>query len=143
MRGIFQQKYILRALASLALALPVINILNWKISEYRLRDAPFQLSHPPEPNLLLIFISSAFFLCLVFTKRIILSFLTLFLFCFQIFLAVRITSYLSQSDYYFSYPESLYFETALTACNLALSFWLAVFVCRFCNQKFQSEIFMQ
>lgn len=136
MRKVFQRKYILWALAFLALALPVIDILNWKISEYRLRDAPFQLSHPPEPSFLFIFISLTLFLSLILTKRIILSFLSILLFCVQLFLTIFAVSKLREADWYFSYPENIYFEFLLTGVLLFTSFGISVSVSRFYNQRF-------
>lgn len=162
MRRIFQQKYLLPAIAFLVLALITISVLEPKISEYNsqvrerhekllakangldYKKVSFTLySSTPPRNAEFTFFLTILFLSLILTKRIILSFFAMFLFCAQIFFAVRITSNLRQADLYFSYPKSIYFETFLTACFLSLSFWLALSFCRFSSQKFQSNTFLK
>ena len=143
MRKIFRHKYILRILAFLALALPVIDILAWKIQEHRLRESAFSVSHSSSPNLLSIIVLLALFFSLISTKRIILSFLFVFLYCVQGISIGFILTKLQRGGYSFPYPENFYFECFISICLLPLSFWLAFSICRFCGQRFGNKTLLK
>jgi hypothetical protein len=148
MRKIFQHKYIFRVLTFLALALPLLDLINWKMREYRLKNLPFEISSPPTPSYLFIFVSLTLFLSLILTKRIVLSLLFVFLFLIQSLLLGFILSKIETTEigtayYYFSYFETEYFKFVLVAFLIPLSFWLSFSICRFCNQRFQTKTFLR
>jgi hypothetical protein len=162
MRRLFKQKYILRIIAFLTLALAIFNVSEPKIREYnwnvyeeqqRLqieangvnnRKISFGFSHHSSTvHQTVTFFSALLFLSLVLTKRIILSFVFLLVFWLQIYLTRRIVLGLNKAEYYFPYPENLYFEYFITGCLVVLSFWLAFSVCNFFSQRFQIKTFLK
>lgn len=142
MKTIFQQKYILRIVTFLVFTLALVNILVPKIKDYYNNSenqvrVSFGLPNEPPLGNAGTFFLIILFLSLLFTKRILFSFLFVFLFCIQSLLFSLIVAKLYREHYYFAYPASLYFELLFLIFIWFVSFGSAHSL----SKKFQAKTF--
>ncbi len=159
MRNFPQQNHFIKILAFAVLALALINISLPKIKEYnsaiyeeqiklkieangnlgggKVSFGIYVLNKSPNFNGVFTLILAALFLSLILTKKIILSFIFAFLLLTQITIFIIANIFL-KIDYYFS--DLMYFQLLFLAYIFSFSFWQALAICRFAQQKFQAKI---
>jgi hypothetical protein len=157
MRRFCQQKYLANLLAMLILgiaiadiSIPVIERYNQEVRVEQARlhfeagapETRMSMFSPtdclPRSNIITIVLLMLFF-SLFFTKRIILSFLFIAIFIFQIALFPNVVFKfiwsLLQTYFDFNYSHMIYFESILVAMMAPISFWLALLVVKLIKPK--------
>ena len=150
MKRLLKHKYLVILLVFLALAVAVYDVSAPMIEEYNRNVAEKQqelyfaaggtqskrsMFSPtdcfPQPKFLAIF-SLLFSFTLMFTRRIFLSFLFIFLFAVELVIAAQLFMIVPKQafNFYFDYIQDylLYYETANLFFILTSSFWLALCV---------------
>lgn len=157
-----KKRILLLIITFFTLSLAFVNISLPKIKEYNLAVHEEQIKLETEangntgnakasfgiysfnrsPNFSGIFTFAlvALFLSLAFTKRIVLSFIFLFLLFVQITIFLIANVFLKVNHYL---GNPFYFQLLLLFCLVGFSFWLAFVICRFAHQRFQAKIFLK
>lgn len=140
-RKVLQHKFLVYGLAVLVLAIGIINaveIADYNREVYERQENQANHVYPgkstftpyyslPPIHQQAVLYSALFFLSLIITKRIGFSLLFIFLVfvqhtLFEFIVLLR----LRNSDFYFDYPERVYFEWVISAVLILLSFWMAL-----------------
>lgn len=143
MRRIFQHKFLLYFLACSTLAIAIADFSEPLIEDYNRnvsaeqqklktaangvdnRKSMFSPTDCFPRSQAITFISLMLFISLIFSKRIVFSFLFIFLYIVQHILANYIILSLRKDGYFFPNDDAVYYDMALLTLSVSLSFWLA------------------